>query len=91
MRSAYRVMSAVVICVVLALSLVACSSAAATSTPSKADSSANVSSAVSDIVINKDEITDQATFIPYEAGKVKMEIIAVRAPDDSIRTALNTC
>jgi hypothetical protein len=44
-----------------------------------------------DIVIHKSDVTDVATFIPYEAGNVKMEIIAVKAPDGSIRTAFNTC
>jgi uncharacterized membrane protein len=44
-----------------------------------------------DIVIDKSDITDVATFIPYRAGNVKMEVIAVKAPDGTIRTALNTC
>jgi uncharacterized membrane protein len=91
MMKILRVVSAVAICVVLVFSLVACSNAAATETPSKTKTSANASSAGSDIVIQKDEVTDQATFIPYEAENVKMEIIAVKAPDDTIRTALNTC
>lgn len=32
-----------------------------------------------------------ATFIPYSFNGLKMEIIAVRASDGTIRTALNTC
>lgn len=44
-----------------------------------------------DIVINKSDITSTATFIPYESGNVKMEVIAVKAPDGTIRTAFNTC
>jgi uncharacterized membrane protein len=44
-----------------------------------------------DIVIKKSEITDLATFIPYQAGNVKMEVIAVKAPDGTVRTAFNTC
>jgi len=45
----------------------------------------------SDIAIAKSGITDVVTFIPYQAGSVKMEIIAVKAPDGTIRTAFNTC
>lgn len=45
----------------------------------------------SGITINKSEITSTATFIPYQAGDTKMEIIAVKAPDGTIRTAFNTC
>jgi len=44
-----------------------------------------------DIIIKKSEITETAAFIPYQAGKIKMEVIAVKAPDGTIRTALNTC
>jgi len=43
------------------------------------------------VVINKKEIASTATFIPYKAGGFDMEVIAVRASDGSIRTALNTC
>ncbi len=44
-----------------------------------------------DIVITKSEITEKATFIPYKSGGTEMEIFAVKAPDGTIRTALNTC
>lgn len=44
-----------------------------------------------DITITKNQITETATFIPYNAGGVKMELIAVKAPDGTIRTAFNTC
>jgi uncharacterized membrane protein len=43
------------------------------------------------IVIKKKDITSTATFIPYAVNGLAMEIIAVRASDGSIRTALNTC
>lgn len=43
------------------------------------------------IVIDKKKITNEATFIPYNANGTKMEIIAVKASDGTIRTALNTC
>lgn len=41
--------------------------------------------------ILKSEITEKAKFYPYRAGDVRMEILAVRASDGSIRTAFNTC
>lgn len=47
--------------------------------------------AVSGLFINKSEITKTASFFPYESDGTYMEIIAVRANDDTIRTALNTC
>lgn len=43
------------------------------------------------ITITKSDITEKASFIPYKSGDTKMEIIAVKAPDGTIRTALNTC
>jgi hypothetical protein len=43
------------------------------------------------IVIKKKDITSTATFIPYKVNGFDMEIIAVKASDGTIRTALNTC
>jgi uncharacterized membrane protein len=43
------------------------------------------------IVIQKADITETASFIPYQAGGTKMEVIAVKASDGTIRTAFNTC
>jgi len=43
------------------------------------------------IMIDKSEITEQANFYPYNAGGIEMEVLAVKAPDGTIRTALNTC
>lgn len=43
------------------------------------------------IVINKSDITKRASVYPYESNGTYMEIIAVRANDDTVRTALNTC
>jgi hypothetical protein len=43
------------------------------------------------LVINKKDITSTAAFIPYKAKGLAMEIIAVKASDGTIRTALNTC
>ena len=43
------------------------------------------------IVIDKSEITEQAGFYSFNAGGIEMEVLAVKAPDGKIRTALNTC
>ena len=42
-----------------------------------------------DITIS--EITETAKFYPYTAGDTKMELLALKASDGSIRTAFNTC
>jgi hypothetical protein len=44
-----------------------------------------------DLRIFKKEVTSTAKFYPYTADGVKMEVVAVKASDGSIRTALNTC
>lgn len=44
-----------------------------------------------DLIINKSEISKTASFYPYKAGKTDMEVIAVKASDNTIRTAFNTC
>ena len=43
------------------------------------------------LVIKVADISDQASFYPVEVDGVRMEVIAVKAPDGSIRTAFNTC
>lgn len=43
------------------------------------------------LLIPKSEVTETAAFYPYKAGNVKMEVLAVKAPDGTIRTAFNTC
>lgn len=37
------------------------------------------------------DITEQAAFYPVTVDGVKMEVLAVKAPDGTIRTAFNTC
>lgn len=59
--------------------------------PKAEASQQGVSQQGADITITKSQITETATFIPYNAGGVKMELIAVKAPDGTIRTAFNTC
>lgn len=43
------------------------------------------------IKITKSEVTSTAKFYPYNVDGVAMEVIAVKASDGTIRTALNTC
>jgi hypothetical protein len=43
------------------------------------------------IVINTADITETVKFYPAQVGGVKLEVIAVKAPDGTIRTAFNTC
>jgi uncharacterized membrane protein len=44
-----------------------------------------------DIKILKSEIGEEAKFYPYKAGETYLEVLAVKATDGTIRTALNTC
>ena len=41
--------------------------------------------------IPKNSISATATFFPYRVGNTKMEVLAVKASDGTIRTAFNTC
>jgi Predicted membrane protein len=47
--------------------------------------------AASDLVIQKSSVTSTPSFYPYESNGTKMEVIAVKASDGTIRTAFNTC
>ena len=44
-----------------------------------------------DLIIPKSAVSEKARFYPYKAGDIKMEVLAVKAPDGTIRTAFNTC
>lgn len=44
-----------------------------------------------DLIIDKAEITETVKFYPYQVGDIRMEVLAVKAPDGTIRTAFNTC
>jgi len=48
-------------------------------------------SQTTDIIINKKDITNIAKFYKYKSGNIDMEVMAVKATDGTIRTALNTC
>jgi uncharacterized membrane protein len=45
----------------------------------------------SDLVIQIADITENAVFYPVDIGGTRLEVLAVRAPDGTISTALNTC
>lgn len=45
----------------------------------------------SDLVIQIADITENALFYPVEIDSLKMEVMAVKAPDGTIRTAFNAC
>ncbi len=45
----------------------------------------------SDIVIPTSSVTEQAAFYPAIMNGTRLEVIAVKAPDGTIRTAFNTC
>ncbi|MDR1831894.1 MAG: DUF2318 domain-containing protein [Fusobacteriaceae bacterium] len=44
-----------------------------------------------DLIIPVAEVTENARFYPVEIEGTKLEVIAVRASDGTIRTAFNTC
>jgi uncharacterized membrane protein len=44
-----------------------------------------------DLVIRTAEVTENAVFYPVDIEGTRLEVLAVRAPDGTIRTAFNTC
>jgi uncharacterized membrane protein len=44
-----------------------------------------------DLVISLAEITENAVFYPVDIQGTRIEVLAVKAPDGTIRTAFNTC
>ncbi|MDR2144310.1 MAG: DUF2318 domain-containing protein, partial [Treponema sp.] len=44
-----------------------------------------------DLLIPVAEVTENAVFYPVDIEGVRLEVLAVKAPDGSIRTAFNTC
>jgi uncharacterized membrane protein len=44
-----------------------------------------------DLVIPISDITENAVFYPVDIGGTRIEVLAVKAPDGTIRTAFNTC
>ena len=45
----------------------------------------------SDIVIQVEEISTAASYFDYDADGVTVQVLAVRASDDTVRLVLNTC
>lgn len=48
-------------------------------------------SSTGDLIIPISEVTEKAKFYPYTTDGTKMEVVALKASDGTIRTALNTC
>jgi uncharacterized membrane protein len=46
---------------------------------------------VADLVIPISEVSETAKFYPYSVDGTKLEVVALKASDGTIRTALNTC
>jgi uncharacterized membrane protein len=44
-----------------------------------------------DLVIQVAEVTENAIFYPVDIEGTRLEVLAVKAPDGTIRTAFNTC
>lgn len=65
------------------------------SSSNKESKSEEVKATKADIVpgieINKADISNSVKFYPYESNGIKMEVLALKAKDGTIRTALNTC
>ena len=43
------------------------------------------------LVVPTEQITSTARFINYKTDSATVQLVAVRAPDDSVRVAFNTC
>ncbi|MDR1438795.1 MAG: DUF2318 domain-containing protein [Clostridiales bacterium] len=67
--------------------------AAATGAGTGSDSggSAAAAPADQDLVIPISEISETAKFYPMDIDGTRLEVLAVQAPDGSLRTAFNTC
>ncbi|GHV92817.1 hypothetical protein AGMMS50268_33200 [Spirochaetia bacterium] len=44
-----------------------------------------------DLVIQVSEVTENAIFYPVDIEGTRLEVLAVKAPDGTVRTAFNTC
>lgn len=54
-------------------------------------SNTNPSNAVSGIEIKKVDVTNRASYYDYDADGTKVEVLALKAQDDSIKIVFNTC
>jgi uncharacterized membrane protein len=90
---------ALVVIIALALVIFKFSSGAETDLRANVEKTANIPSIlgtsnlsnISNIVIPKSEVTEIAKFYPVVVDGTKMEVLAAKAPDGTIRTAMNTC
>ena len=98
--AAWKTAKAVILTLILAFALTACAgrenpSGSSTARQPEEQGSSSASGTVAaggeDLVINLEDITDKASFYPVEVNGTSMEVIAVKAPDGTVRTAFNTC
>lgn len=85
---------AVLACRMAALSILAAAALTACGQKEKTEAANPESQVIKDgdsLVIPVSEITDTASFYPVTVDGTDMEVIAVKAPDGTIRTAFNTC
>ncbi len=68
----------------LLMALMALTGLAGCTTPDYLDGNGNLTIPVA-------KVSEKAVFYPLEVEGVKMEVLAVKAPDGTIRTAFNTC
>lgn len=94
-----KAISGVFLIFMLAFVLTACSgksgspaeAGSGTEQQSAPQASVDAPSEGSDLIIPIADITEEAAFYPVEVDGTQMEIIAVKAPDGTMRTAFNTC
>ena len=96
-----RLTSSVILTLVLVLILTGCSfngdsSNAENTGNDRSESNANMEGAQEiaegeNLIIPVDEVSETARFYPIEVDGTIMEVLAVKAPDGTIRTAFNTC
>ena len=96
MKEKFRKSKAVILAVVLTVLFCfsACFPGKTNNNKALQDSSLNqrkTEIADQDLVIQTADITRNALFFPVEIDGMKMEVIAVKTPDNKIRTAFNAC
>ncbi len=74
-----------------ALALTACGSKDKAEAAGASSDKAQVIAEGENLVISVGDISETASFYPVEVDGTLMEVVAVQAPDGSLRTAFNTC
>lgn len=91
-RKGYLIGAACVAVIVLAISFKFPNKSADTSETTGTDKVNKIEMVKdSDVVISLNDVTEKASFYPAQINGTDLEIIAVKAPDGTIRTAFNTC